>query len=267
MIDQKKQSVLDLDSLVENQLNLQVKISYVRHHDFMIRHQLNQCLRVLDIGTGNGLFAARLAQDHPEIHWIGIDKRKNCVEGARRLQKENFEVAQVDLFSRTTQFDFSQFDGFLMRYFFLHVDHSKKILEMLKSKSKRPATFWIIDLDFSQFTCQPPSQTFDQLTQLVNEFCAKTSVDSMGGQKVLPMLQELGYQRILVENSPFSTQHIPIHDLALYLMQEVQCYSIMSGRTINDPLTAELLRFIDEDVRSGKFQVSYGMVLIKAELI
>ena len=256
----------ELDPFVENHLNLQVKISYRDHHDFLIRHKLNQCSRILDVGTGNGTFVARLAQDHPDIQFVGIDKRKQCVDSCKKWIGKNFDVVQVDMFSRDSMFDFSQFDGFLMRYFLLHVDNSQKILELFKVKSKRPSRFWIIDLDWSRFTCEPQCETFDKLTNLVKQFCSKVSIHSMGGQNVLPLLQKLDFQNIVVENLPFSTRSIDIEDLALYLKQEVQCYSRMSGRPLNDPETMEIIRFIDEDFRMGKFQISYGMILISAEL-
>jgi SAM-dependent methyltransferase len=256
----------ELDSFVESHLNLQVKISYPEHHDFLVRHQLGQCSQILDVGCGNGTFVARLAQDHPHIHFVGIDKRKQCVESCQKLIDENLDVLQVDMFSRESTFDFSRFDGVLMRYFLLHVDNSQKILELFKVRSKRSSRFWIIDLDWSQFSCVPQHDTFDKLTGLVKDFCSKISVDSMGGQKVLSILQKLEFQNIKVENLPFSNQTIPMEDLALYLKQEVLCYSRMSGRASNDPETAEIVRFIDEDVRSGEFQISYGMILVSAEL-
>ena len=256
----------DLESLVESHLNLQVKISYPVHQSFMVRHQMKECTSILDVGTGNGSFVARLAADHPSIQFVGVDKRKKCIENCRKLVSGNLEVKQVDLFSHGDGFDFSKFDGFLLRYFLLHVDHSKKILELFKLKSKRPAKFWIIDLDFSSFLCNPPSAVFDKFTQLVKEFCLKASSDSMAGQRVLPMLQDLDYQNSVVEHIPFSSESISMDDFALYLKQEVQCYSRMGGRPINDPETAEIIRFIDEEVRSGRYQISYGMILIYAEL-
>jgi ubiquinone/menaquinone biosynthesis C-methylase UbiE len=255
-----------LDSLLESHLDLQVNISYFEHHDFMTRHQLNECTHILDVGTGNGTFIARLAHDHPCIHFFGIDKRKHCIESCEKIRATNLNFEQVDLFSSTTQFDFSRFDGFLMRYFLLHVDHSKKILALFKTKAKKPMKFWIIDLDFSQFFCEPKNSSFDKMTNLVKEFCAKTSIDSMAGYGVVPILQDLGYQNIVVENAPFSTKNIPLEALALYLKQEMQCYSRMMGRAIDDPEILEMTRFIDEDFRSGKFQISYGMILIYAEI-
>jgi SAM-dependent methyltransferase len=255
----------ELDSLVESHLNLQVNISYSEHHDFLIRHNLNQCSRVLDVGTGNGTFIARLAHDHPEIDFIGIDKRRQCIESCKKSTHQNFNAFQVDMFSRESKFDFSLFDGFLMRYFLLHVDNSQKILELLKKRSKRCSKLWIIDLDWSQFSCEPRNPIFDKLTKLVKDFCTKISCDSMAGQNVVPLLQKLCYQNIIVENLAFSNQNIPIEELALYLKQEVQCYSRMLGKDRNDPETSEIIRFIDEDVRFGKFQIFYGMILISAE--
>ena len=255
-----------LDPFVESHLNLQVKISYSDHHEFLLRHGLKECSEVLDVGTGNGTFVARLAQDHPNIHFVGIDKRKHCIESCKELSLVNFEAQQVDMFSRESSFDFSRFDGFLMRYFLLHVDNSQKILELFKVKAKRPSKFWVIDLDWSQFTCEPHHESFDKLTKLVKDFCSKISVESLGGQNVLPLLQKLEFQNIVVEHIPFTNKSISIDDLALYLKQEVLCYSRMSGSAAHDPETAEIIRFIDEDVRSGRYQISYGMILVSAEL-
>lgn len=256
----------NLDAFVDNHLNLQVKISYSDHHGFLLRHGLDECAQVLDVGAGNGTFVARLAQDHPRMKFTGIDKRKHCVESSSKLIGENLSFELVDMFSRTSSFDFSRFDGFLMRYFLLHVDNAHKILELLKAKSKSTAKFWIIDLDWSQITCEPSHPTFDKLVGLVKAFCVKVSVGSRGGQNIVPLLKKAGFQNIIVENIPFNGKNITIDDFTRYLMQEIQCYSIMSGKVSDDPETLEILRFIDEDVRSGKAQVSYGMVLVSAQL-
>lgn len=256
----------EFDSLVDLHLNLQVKISYRDHHDFLLRHGLKDCSRILDVGTGNGTFVERLAEDHPQIQFTGIDKRKHCIDSALKLSTKNLSFTQLDMFARESAFDFSAFDGFFMRYFLLHVDNSQKILDLFRSKSKKPSRFWMIDLDWSQFSCTPEHPAFEKLTRLVKDFCSKISIDSRGGQRIVPMLEKSGYQNIKVENIPFSKKTIPLDELALYLRQEVICYSLMSGKGANDPETGEIVRFIDEDFRSGGFEISYGMILVYAEL-
>lgn len=256
----------ELDSFVEGHLNLQVKISYPDHHDFLIRHGLNDCSQVLDVGTGNGTFLARLAHDHSNIHFTGIDKRKHCIESSKKFHSVNLETHQLDMFSRTSTFDFSKFDGVLMRYFLLHVDNAQKILDLFKAKSKRPSKFWVIDLDWSQITCEPHHPAFDKLLSLVKDFCSKISVESLGGQNIVPLLEKADFKNIVVEHVPFSIKTIPIEELALYIKQEIICYSMMSGRSSNDPETNEIVRFIDEEVRTSRNQISYGMILVSAEL-
>lgn len=256
----------ELEPFVSGHLDLQVKLSYADHHAFLTRHQLLDCKSVLDIGTGNGAFVARLAQDHPELKFVGIDKRRPCIESCSGLVRSNLEFIQVDMFSKQSGLDFTRFDGFLMRYFLLHVDHAQKILEVLKARSARPSKFWVIDLDWSQFSCDPPSEAFDELTTLVKDFCSKISKDSLGGQRVRPILESLGFQNIIVEHIPFSSDQISADELALYLKQEVQCYWRMSGRAAGDSAITMILDFIDEGVRSGKHRVNYGMVLISAQL-
>lgn len=253
----------ELEAFVESHLNLQVKISYSEHHAFLLRHGLKACAAVLDVGTGNGAFAARLAQDHPAIQFVGIDKRAPCIESCQKYVSHNFSAEKVDMFSRESTFDFSRFDGFLLRYFLLHVDNAQKILELFKAKAKSGARFWIIDLDWSTFSCEPPSESFDKLTSLVREFCAKVSVESNGGQNVLPLIEKLGFTNIVTEQGPFTSKNIALEDLALYLKQEAQCYSRMSGQGASD---SEIMRFIDEEVRTGKNQISYGMKLISCQL-
>ncbi len=265
MSDQKNKALSELDSIVECQLNLQVKISYSEHHDFLLRNGLKNCTQVLDVGTGNGAFAARLASDHPKIKFIGIDKRKRCIESAQKLTSGNFFVKQVDLFSRQSDFDFSAFDGFILRYFLLHVDHANKILDRLQKSLKTPAKFWIIDLDFAQSKCEPRSETFDRLIGFIKEFCTKTSIETLGGANAERILNVHGFRNVIVENAPFSSSKIPLNELSLYLKQEVLCYSRMSGRAIGDSETLALIKFINEDIQSGKFQISYGMKLISAE--
>lgn len=256
----------ELDTFVERHLNHQVKISYNNHHNFLVRHGLEACSRVLDIGTGNGTFVRKLAEDHPNIHFVGIDKRKSCIDSAQKNVSRNFEAFQNDMFSRSGTFDYSAFDGFLMRYFLLHVDNAQKILELLKEKSKRPSRFWIVDLDWSQITCEPSHETFDKIIELVKHFCSKVSVETRGGENVVPLLQKIGFQNIKIENIPFNQKSMTLEDLATYIKNEILCYSYMSGKGVSDSGTKEIIRFIDEDIRSGKYNVSYGMILISAEL-
>lgn len=252
----------DLNQLVENQLNLQVSLSYEEHHAFLLRYGLLDCKRVLDIGTGNGLFAKRLAIDHDDIEFVGIDKRRNCIESCARNQARNLHFEQVDMFSKSTTFDLGAFDGFLMRYFLLHVDHSHKIFDRLRAQVNKRSHVWIIDLDYSQISCTPPHPVFDKFLGLVKEFCLKKSIDSHAGNRIVSLLEERGMEDISVEHHPFTTEKFSALDLATYLQQEALCYSVMIGRSIDDPETQEITSFFEREVKTENVHVSYGMILV-----
>lgn len=251
-----------LESFVDDHLNLQVELSYADHHDFLLRHGLLECRRVLDVGTGNGTFAARLSRDHSQIEFLGIDKRAPCVESCRQWTQPNFRARQVDLFARNLDLELGSFDGILMRYFLLHVDHAHKILERLRQDGKRPSQLWVIDLDWSQFTCTPMHPAFAMLADLVRAFCAKVSVDTAGAQNIVPLLKRYGFSNITVEAVPFTSYTLPREKFAQYLHQEVLCYARMIGAEPGP----EILRFIEQEVRTGVCEISYGMGLVAAEL-
>ncbi len=257
---------LNLDQIIDDQLNLQVKMSYDRHHQFMLKHKLGECKSVLDVGTGNGLFVRTLAHDHPEIQFTGIDLRQHLVDRCNSVPMPNVRAERVDMQDPLSVFDFSQFDAVVMRYFLLHVPNAKEILQGLKSKMKQGTRFYIIDVDLSVFECTPENATFEKLKRLIGQFCEKNSIDTHAGQKLMPIFQELGFSDIIGVSDPFSTRTSSLDDMVRFMRQEALCYSQLTGRSENDVETAEILDFIEKQVGSGKFNVDYGMILWHATI-
>ncbi len=133
-MENKKENDLwvDLDQVIEDQLNLQVKIAYGQHHQFMLDHGLMDCKKVVDIGMGNGLFLRTLAKDHPETMFVGLDKRQYFVDRCNALPMNNVSTYLIDLQDDHDLFSFQSFDGVVMRYFLLHVPNAKEILKNLQ---------------------------------------------------------------------------------------------------------------------------------------
>ncbi|OFZ13973.1 MAG: hypothetical protein A2Z20_10075 [Bdellovibrionales bacterium RBG_16_40_8] len=129
---------IDLDPVIEDQLNLQVTIAYDRHHQFMRETRFDDCKQVLDIGTGNGLFLRRLAGDHPDKSFVGVDKRQHFLDRCNLTPMKNISFCLADV-QDAQAIKLSDFDGVLMRYFLLHVSNARDILKNLKSKLKKGA--------------------------------------------------------------------------------------------------------------------------------
>ena len=94
----------------------------------------------------------------------------------------NVSTYLIDLQDDHDLFSFQSFDGVVMRYFLLHVPNAKEILKNLQSKMKKGTKLWIMDVDLSEFRCQPSHPTFDKLTSLINGFCKKTRLIPMRGK-------------------------------------------------------------------------------------
>lgn len=258
--------MIEINQFVDSHLNLQVKIAYNEHHDFLIRHGLLTRTKVLDVGTGNGHFAQKLALEHPVIEFVGIDKRKHLVENCKLKESQNFKAELVDLFAKNLSFNFSSFDGILMRYFLLHVDHAEKILDLFIRELNGPSIFWIIDLDWSQITCSVEHPSFFKFKNLIKDFTERVSISTQGGNKIVPLLKQFGFHSLQVENIPFSSSKIQIEDFTLYLKQEIICYSKMLGRDPKNSDLEEIMLFLDEYVLTKKVELSYGMILVSAQL-
>ena len=261
MSNDEKEIWLNLDSIIEDQLNLQVTISYDRHHEFMIKNGLTGCKKVLDLGTGNGLFLRKLAIDHPNIEFVGVDKRPHFIERCNSTLMQNVSSFQLDIQEDNSNFDFGQYDGIVMRYFLLHVPNAKEILKKLLSKLKKKAHLWVIDVDLSDFQCVPQNSSFELLGDLFHEFCSKNSIDTFAGQNLGPIFNELGFKNIIRLADPFSTKNTPIEQMVRFLKQETICYSQMNGRIQPDKPTVEVLNFIDSKVKTREVDISYGMIL------
>jgi len=256
----------ELNTLIENHLNLQVKISYQDHHNFLLRHGLNQCKNVLDVGTGSGHFLKKLAHDHDEIQFVGIDKRIHLIESTMQEEFKNIQVFQVDMFSKNSNFDFSKYDGILMRYFLLHVDHSQKILDLLVKRAKRPSKIWIIDLDWSKIECIPKHPSFSHFLNPIKNFCQTVSKDSEGAKNIQAMLLKTGFQDVQSETISFNSKNISLLDFSQYLNQEILCYSLLLGKCQTDQEVIDALNFIKNYVKTKEVDVIYGMNLVFASL-
>lgn len=87
---------LYMDNIIQEQLALQVELSLIRHHSFMLAHRLSQCCYVLIVGTGNGLFLSGIASKNPLVRFCGIDSQQDMLDAAKTHDLENLQWFQAD---------------------------------------------------------------------------------------------------------------------------------------------------------------------------
>ncbi len=255
---------LSLEDVINNQLKLQVDISYGRHHSFMLKHGLSVCKNVMDLGTGNGYFLSRVAGNNRDIKFYGIDNKAHMISSAMKSDVANVEWHTGDIHDMATIPSMSNMDGILMRYFVLHLPDVRKILTKIGEHVKKGTVLWIFDLDLNEFVCEPHQIAFDLLKNLVQRFCDHYSIDSKAASLLPDFLDDAGFELLEKEVEPFSNRNVDKQLFQKFLSQEVYLYSNFLNERQDTGEIESIKNFIRHQAISDNYMVQYGMVMIGA---
>ncbi len=258
---------VSLEEVINNQLKLQVDISYSRHYGFMLKHGLADCRNVMDIGTGNGYFLSRVAGNHGEIKFYGIDDKPHMIDAAMKLGGGNICWQTGDINDFTTLPHLRDMDGILMRYFILHLPHILERLSRIGESLRRGTVLWIFDLDLNQFVCKPPHKAFHLIRNLVQRFCHHYSMDSDAASQMPAILRDAGFELLERKVEPFTSREMENHLFQKFLSQEVYLYSNFLDEGQDTDEMRSIRDFIRNEVSSEDYMVQYGMVMIAARKI
>ncbi len=251
------------EKIVDNQLKLQVDISFASHHKFMIEENLSNCHAVMDIGTGNGYFLSKLAALYPRIQFFGIDKNRQRIELAKnRFKHKNIKWIVGDVNELSTFPFVNQVDGILMRYFLLHLKSVKAVLLKLFNAIKPSAHLWIIDLDLNSFICRPSHSGFVLLKNLVKEYCNKSS-ESLAATQITPILEGIGFSILRKEIDPFTNKRIRSDLFRQFIEQEAMLYHYHIRKNFDSNELQQIRNFIHSSALNDYF-VQYGIAMISA---
>jgi len=255
---------LSLEEVINDQLKLQVDISYSRHYSFMLKHGLSVCRNVLDMGTGNGSFLSRVPSQNRDIKFYGIDNQAHMISAAMKWDAANIEWHTGDIHDFATIPSLSSMDGILMRYFVLHLPDVRKILTKIGEHVRKGTFLWIFDLDLNQFICEPRQKAFDLIKNLVQRFCDHYSIDSNAASLLPDMLNSAGFDLLEEEVEPFTNRNVEKNLFQKFLSQEVYLYSNFLGERQDTDEMETIRHFIREQAVSDDYMVRYGMVMIGA---
>jgi len=254
-----------LDKTIEDQLKLQVDISLNRHHGFMLKHELANCENVVDIGTGDGLFLAKIAEKHPEIKFHGIDNKSHMIEKAESRQLSNCRWTLGDALDDETHNALSKTNGILMRYFVLHMPNTRKAFSQICDTIAKGTKLWIFDLDLDHYICEPEQEGFVLVKNIVEQFCTNNSVEIRIGSKLPPILKDVGFTVNDIDFEPLNNQEIEQKKFAEYVFREAMLYNYFLGNEPNSQEMKKIKHFLFNEMDRDKHYVQYGMVMISAE--
>lgn len=256
-------NISDIKKVIDEQLKLQVEISFAHHHNFMIEHDLNSCKTVLDLGTGNGFFLYNVARNHPEIKFYGFDNDIERINLAKQLNIKNIEWVFGDINQIQNLLYLQQFDAFLMRYLVLHINNANKLFTDIFNNAKKGAVLWIIDLDLNNFSCSPTHKAFDMILELVDNFCAKYSIDSKAGTKLPNLLRNIGFSNVIKKEDIWSNNNIDLDLFKNFIINEVYLYNNSLDNKFNNKEMEFINNFIKKELNNN-FVIKYGMIMLSA---
>ena len=256
---------IELEKIIENQLKLQVDLSLRRHHNFMLKHGLSDCQKVMDIGTGNGLFLEKVAENHPQIQFHGIDNKPHMIEKAKTRTLLNCVWSLADALDEDIRSTLSTINGILMRYFVLHMPNTREALSQICQTVQSGTKLWIFDLDLDHYICKPEQPEFILVRDIVETFCDQNSVEIRIGTKLPPVLDQVGFKVTEVEFEPFNNQEIDHQCFAEYIFREALLYNYFLGNAPNSEEMKRIEHFLFNVMDKNKHFVQYGMVMISAE--
>jgi SAM-dependent methyltransferase len=256
---------VEFGKLIREQLAMQVKLSFGRHHQFMLGHGLKQCDRVTDIGTGDGRFLGRLARLYPEIRFTGVDDEAVMIGKAKRKKIPNVEWTLANATDERVIQLLGTTGGILMRYFVLHLPETKRLLPLILSRTCPGTKLWIFDLDTGYTVCDPPAQPFTLFQELVNTFCSSHATEIRTGTMLPPILETAGFETRNISAEPFNNREIDPRLLAGYLYREAVLYHHFLFGSHDSEDLRKMKDFFFGEMLTGKRFVQYGMAMIVAE--
>ena len=265
MAPQKK---LSMEDMIDEQLGLQIEISYKRHREFMLMYGLGECRTVVDLGTANGLFLHTLATDHPNITFHGIDSNEMRISQAKQYGNINVEWLVGNINDPEFLFPLlNKADGVLMRYFLLHLTNVDDLLGNLAQTLKKNASLWIFDLDLDNLKCEPPHDALENIRHIVQSFFDTHSLESPAGKNLRTLLEKNRFTNIQMKEEPYSNQNIHINSFKKFILNELRLYNWDLYGTPESDKIRDVEKFLDEEeIKTGKRVLNYGMSMVGAKL-
>lgn len=255
---------LDMQSVIQDQLSLQVRLSYDRHHAFMAAHGLGRVESVADLGTGDGLFLSCLARDHPAVRFCGIDDKPHMIKAARAREATNVDWVLADALAPETRERIGRAGGVLMRYFILHLPGTREALGRILRRARLGTRLWVFDLDTDHSRCLPPHPAYASFTGLVRGFCEKDLVEIRTGAMLPPILEGLGWETEDVSVEPFNNQEVDPALFAEYILREATLYHTFLHGSARRQELSPLREFLQDPSTRASHLVQYGMVMLCA---
>ena len=208
-------------------------------------------MRLLDAGCGVGLEAARLAEEHPEMHVTGVDRNTEMLEIARR-RAANVEWVEADL--ADLDLPPESFDAVRTERVLIHVPEGEfeSVLDNLIRVLAPGGRLALFELDYGGTVLAPGAD--EDVADSVAETLYASLEQPQAGRRLPGLLAERGLTDVAA--TPFS--FMPNEQVWRRIVQD----TVTAGSP--DPEVADWLERQADAVAHGDFVAAFTGVLTAA---
>eukprot|EP01037_Dinobryon_pediforme_P014945 gene14946-15083_t len=177
----------------------------------LLKHDLGDARRLLDLGSGEGTYLYCLSQAFPALTAFGIDANPALLERRRQA----YPTLNVRLGDITNEDSLARLivevtpDIITARYVLQHLEHAARdgLIAAVK-RLKGDARFVCIEADDELFQIFPPCPAFDELNRINIERQAGLGGDRLIGKRLAETLEAHGYTDVRVTPVVVASQEI-----------------------------------------------------------
>lgn len=168
-----------------------------------LESHLSKARNVLSVGCGPGVFLREIAQAHPEIDVVGVDKSAARVQQAeqrfRGLPNASALVGDV----MELPFQSNRFDLVFCRFLLEYLPDKLSAVREICRVCKNGGTILLQDLDGQLLWHFPEDVELQQTTERVLHYLQDTGFDPFVGRKLFNICRKAGLSDISVQIEPY----------------------------------------------------------------
>lgn len=188
----------------------QARVAFPTERPILERFGLGHCVRILDLGCGEGSHLAELRRAFPNATVAGIDRNEALLEIARqRVPEANFQ--RVDLLDPQPLGNaIRRFrpDAVLLRLVLQHLPPNAHVtvLQSIRQNA-RDARLFVIDSLDAMWSARPSTPLFPVLMSRLAAFTRERGGDRSVGRRVERLLRDAGYRVVSSARCSIGVDH------------------------------------------------------------
>ncbi len=154
--------------------------------------------RILEVGSGLGILAARAAESAPDAIVVGLERSAEQLVRATTSSRARYVRGDA----HRLPFAAESFDLAYCRYVLEHVADPEAVLNEMRRVLRDNGRIVAMENDISAMRYDPPSAAFDEVWNAFAELQRRIGGDGLIGRKLFRMLRHAGFRDIELSIEP-----------------------------------------------------------------